>query len=1182
MKYRAFAVGLAAVMVVATLHLVSAPRAAAAPIDIPVTIREATGVARVGEVVTVGTPLAQSAALYSTSGLGVKDDLGQLVASQFKVTSRWGGPVTDTARPIRWLLVDFVATLGANSSKTFHVISGASSSFGNLSVSENASKIDVDTGAAAFSVSKTAYSFLDSVVVDGDEILNPSDPSNGILFKAADGTLVRSSSNGSLLSTQITDAGPAKVVVRQDWQFESANFVDERAGDWSSVYTNGVPWLYDPSEAHRYRIRVSSWSTFARDSGAVRTRIRVHNPNTCMIAFTGGASCAPQSSLNSVMFEDASLHLGLADGGASAGLKTGDGQTATLTSTASIYQESSGRDGWDYYKNLPAGETWKRYARDVTFRGYATTLGGTQIASGDQSAGWLEIGPNSDGNHASAGIAAPWKQFPVAVRASAEASPSASLELGLFPEAFPTIHTMRAGEMKTHEVSLFFGSDPTGSNARGAHAWVESPIRAVFAPNYIAETGAMPGFEPAGSESEYDLWNTTSIDKSVSQAHNSQGWWNPSSMINNADVYGHWGKDMSGYLVNDNEQRTSTDLSKYGQYRGFLRQSLRTAITDVAHSDLWWRAGVDANRATADSGFLVQPYAVQSSIWSGINFAHCFHEQAMPNDYPRGQGFGCDFAGDVGGMFELYLLTGYEPALDAANAHVNNIYSRSNPAELDYDIHDWAGPFREFASYIETLISGWEVTGDRKHLDRAVAMAQIIGSSGNTYYLDCPCAGDPAETYRGNSLFIGWLMRSLGRLAESLVVVGEEGGAGYLHVKTQLLAHAEWMVNKVMFQESHGLWTIPYYWFTNDPQGNGNDPNVDPLYSSYILMASDALALARKHGGTPTHLDAADRLFRSVVVYPFVYGWQQFTYTTINDSGKFAEFGGFFIGQFHAPLTSVTISGTATNGGSGYVSVFDAIDGQVVAYGPMNDGHWMFEVPPASCPGGYKIFFQPTTYAFQPQWLGGVDNFTAGQCAGAPSAGLDVMLPPASAIVGYAKSASNAADLGGVTLYTWRASDGAFARSTQTGPDGRYTLPLASGETYRVLAQSPTGYEDVWSNGAAGFGEASATAAPGVANFSLRGAATIEGRATRGGAGLAGTYVSAYTSCGCTTPQNVLTDASGNYSVKVVTTNASGWQYRVRFIPPTGPTAWYGGGSDFWSGALVSSPTTGVNQDVPA
>jgi hypothetical protein len=123
--------------------------------------------------------------------------------------------------------------------------------------------------------------------------------------------------------------------------------------------------LYDAAEAHGSRLRLSLWTTFVRASSAVRIRARVENVNTCLIGYWGGAECAQVSSLNSVRFEDLSLHLGLADPVESF---TAGSISAPALDDILVYQDSSGQDRWDYYASLTG--TWKRYGRDVSFRGY--------------------------------------------------------------------------------------------------------------------------------------------------------------------------------------------------------------------------------------------------------------------------------------------------------------------------------------------------------------------------------------------------------------------------------------------------------------------------------------------------------------------------------------------------------------------------------------------------------------------------------------------------------------------------------------------------------------------------------------------------------------------------------------------------------------------------------------------
>lgn len=286
-------------------------------------------------------------------------------------------------------------------------------------------------------------------------------------------------------------------------------------------------------------------------------------------------------------------------------------------------------------------------------------------------------------------------------------------------------------------------------------------------------------------------------------------------------------------------------------------------------------------------------------------------------------------------------------------------------------------------------------------------------------------------------------------------------------------------------------------------------------------------------------------------------------------------------------LPLATISGTFTGGMWGSVSVYSKSTGTLVAYQCcITDpaGYWSISVPETSCGlgGGYAVLFLPPNQGIQPRWYNSKSNFTSADCIDAPSSGIDMVIPGAGQVTGYVKDASSATDLVGTYIYAYDSSTGAFAGWTKTDATGRYTFNLDPAKPYKLLAVGDSVHENLWFDGAAGYAEATPVAVPAAANFSLRSAAVISGNATRSGSALPGTLVSAYTTCGCTSPQNSVSAADGSYSVKVTSTAASGWQYRVRLKPSSGSTKWYSDSAGFSGAADVASPSTGINQDVPA
>lgn len=61
--------------------------------------------------VTIGVPVREADNILNTTSLRVKAPGGALVPASFRVLSRYRGLVGDTAKPIKWVLVDFKPTV---------------------------------------------------------------------------------------------------------------------------------------------------------------------------------------------------------------------------------------------------------------------------------------------------------------------------------------------------------------------------------------------------------------------------------------------------------------------------------------------------------------------------------------------------------------------------------------------------------------------------------------------------------------------------------------------------------------------------------------------------------------------------------------------------------------------------------------------------------------------------------------------------------------------------------------------------------------------------------------------------------------------------------------------------------------------------------------------------------------
>jgi len=110
-------------------------------LNVPLTVRETTGVARNDESVTSGVPIPSSLNLTDLSVLRLLDASGRPVPAQFIPLARWAGAPGDTSKPVRWLLVDFQASLPANGTATYRLVSsgGALPVFPTLTLTDGAS-----------------------------------------------------------------------------------------------------------------------------------------------------------------------------------------------------------------------------------------------------------------------------------------------------------------------------------------------------------------------------------------------------------------------------------------------------------------------------------------------------------------------------------------------------------------------------------------------------------------------------------------------------------------------------------------------------------------------------------------------------------------------------------------------------------------------------------------------------------------------------------------------------------------------------------------------------------------------------------------------------------------------------------------------------------------------------------
>ncbi len=138
------------------------------------TVMNGTSQPRVQEPTSFGIPLPAQPATFSMAGIGVLDPSLHSVPCQFKVLTRWGGTRTDATKPIRWVLVSFLADAPANGNATYHLAIGTPQPTSGLWAQQDAQTIQVHTGPSTwFTIRRNAFTLFDSAIVDGVTMASP-------------------------------------------------------------------------------------------------------------------------------------------------------------------------------------------------------------------------------------------------------------------------------------------------------------------------------------------------------------------------------------------------------------------------------------------------------------------------------------------------------------------------------------------------------------------------------------------------------------------------------------------------------------------------------------------------------------------------------------------------------------------------------------------------------------------------------------------------------------------------------------------------------------------------------------------------------------------------------------------------------------------------------------------------
>jgi hypothetical protein len=384
-----------------------------------------------------------------------------------------------------------------------------------------------------------------------------------------------------------------------------------------------------------------------------------------------------------------------------------------------ILQESSGGVNWNSRNHVNRdGQVPLRYS------GYKVH------AAEGESGGWraspVVCLSSSDGYIACA-LEEFWEKFPSAIEVDGRV-----LVAHLWPRHWSDLHELQAGEHCTRVLWLELGRNAQSACER--LAWVHSPPLVTAAPNWIAESGAVPFFPSRKTtirhESKSIIRNAIEGDQSFfakREAIDEYGWRN----------FGDMWADHEQAFADDPQPVISHYNNQYDILHGLLIQFLASG------DRRFWQLADPLARHVMD----IDVYHTErdKSAYNGGLFWHTAHyhsaatsthrcvSTAMRGSKIPAPGTGpCNEHNYTSGLLLYYYLTGCERArqtvvgftewvmaMDEGGRHVLGVLSDQPTGDASRTCSgDYHGPGRGAANSINALLDGWLLTGDDRYRDK--------------------------------------------------------------------------------------------------------------------------------------------------------------------------------------------------------------------------------------------------------------------------------------------------------------------------------------------------------------------------------------------------------------------------------------------------------------------------------
>ena len=808
--------------------------------------------------VTSGVPLAESANITSTSGLGIFDGETELDA-QFRVLSRYHD-TPDGTGAIRMVLVDFQDTITAGGTNTYTLRdTGSGTVSGANLASDETTYYEINTGAITVQISKTSGQIFEDVDIDKTAIV--SSPSTDKWVVVSDSTAYYSKPD----SAEIEENGPLRCVVKVSGHFEDI-----------SENTLSPPQAADgenPDTPLRYTIRYFAY----KDKGYLKLQATLRNENK------GWPESSKGDYVHNAWITESYLQT------------TVNGLGGSKTVAFDGYRDTTTADSYELLQDETSGMKAKPYIWE-----YEIKENSVSVDTGTQYDGGADMRDSSIGLFVANRWF--WQNHPQGITLDASAE---TVTYHLWPDMGDD-HRILGGIHKTHELLYYFHDADT--KFTDELAFLKKRLVLKPSDTYLAETDFFWGMAPETIITGYTFPQGEKLDKAITRfANYSQALWDDSfitrakcySILGLRDlknirlgaytppVYGTWygwlefgGMVRGGYEMYHNQHY---DWGYFGLLN-WLRYNNWVAY-DAAQEMLMHKQGIlvlhDPD-ATIDEGY---DYRLHGGHRGETDALLSFIGLPARSGlfYRQPEGASHFWTKDLNMQ---YLLTGeemYREKVLMGLTHITRVYLTDRFLNTET---------RNRYRGIDALVTGYQLTGDTAYLD-------IAWDIFNDHLLpledaDCPdryvakpplpCVNDEQGFIQDHNQFSGpgfswdvgvggnaWMVEPFLKLLFELRGAGETAKAAVL--EAHLERWAAWVKDYVMTLEpaqgtygGKGKTYTPYIaknyinLVTNEYVSNHYD-------ASYLEPYADLLAWRYVDGGSDDYLNAARYIFKDSIVY---------------------------------------------------------------------------------------------------------------------------------------------------------------------------------------------------------------------------------------------------------------------------------------------------------------------------